>query len=111
MSQEIEHFEHRISKVEDYIKQNKFIELTQLIQQLQESLKVVRDVSFFEKQKQRIERYDKMILTYLQAKEKEYVFECGGEAAYKQNAKNIKALVTLQSYFKKESAFIEQLVN
>lgn len=51
MSQEIEHFETRIARVEDYIRQNKLAELVLLVRQLQESLNVVRDLSFFEKQK------------------------------------------------------------
>jgi hypothetical protein len=38
-------------------------------------LRVVRDLSFFEKQKQRIERFDKTIMAYVLAKEKELVFE------------------------------------
>ena len=61
MSMEIEHFENRIAKVEDYIRQNRLGDLVILVRQLQESLKVVRDLSFFEKQKQRIERFDKAI--------------------------------------------------
>lgn len=61
---------------------------------------MVRDISFFEKQKQRIERFDKMIMGYLQTKEKELVYESD---IYKQNASDIKALVSLQQYFKRET--------
>ncbi len=75
MSGEIEHFESRIAKVEDHIRHDKFEELVLLVQQIQDSLRVVRDLSFFEKQKQRIEKFDKMILGYVQAKERELLVE------------------------------------
>jgi len=36
-------------------------------------LRVVRDLTVFEKQKDRIEKFDKLILQYVQQKEKEYL--------------------------------------
>lgn len=107
MSMEIEHFENRIAKVEEYIRQNKFVELAHLIQQLQDSLKVVRDLSFFEKQKQRIERFDKMIMTYMVQKENELVFK---NDFYKRESANIRCLLGLERYFNKEKEFIENLI-
>ena len=67
----------------------------------------MRDLSFFEKQKQRIEKFDKMIQNYMQSKEKEFVFDCN---FYKQNHESIKALLFLEQYFNKESQFLEQLI-
>ncbi|CDW77287.1 UNKNOWN [Stylonychia lemnae] len=107
MSQEIEHFESRVAKVEEYIRLNKFSELVLLVQQLQESLKVVRDLSFFEKQKQRIEKFDKMIQAYAQNKEKEFIFECN---FYKQNAENIRQLILLEQYFANDNQLVEQIM-
>ena len=103
MSQEIEHFETRIAKVEEFIRHNKFHELVGLVYQLQESLRVVRDLSFFEKQKQRIERFDKTIMAYVLAKEKELVFENSSFNVLRQSAEELRGLLCLEQYFQRES--------
>eukprot|EP00347_Sterkiella_histriomuscorum_P022232 403331208 len=108
MSQEIEHFESRIAKVEEYVRLDRFNELVSLVQQLQESLKVVRDLSFFEKQKQRIEKFDKMIMNYMQVKEKELIFDT---QYYKQHQEQIGLLITLEQYFNQENQLIERLID
>jgi hypothetical protein len=68
----------------------------------------VRDLSFFEKQKQRIERFDKMILSYVSAKEHELIFE---NAYYRSNSEQIKMLLSLEQYFGNEQGLIEQLID
>lgn len=108
MSQEIEHFETRIARVEDYIRQNRLGELVTLVRQLQESLKVVRDLSFFEKQKQRIERFDKAISTYAEGKRAEVVGLPYGQ--FRTRGREIRALVALEGYFGREREFMESLV-
>lgn len=107
MSGEIEHFESRIAKVEDFIRHDKFEELVALVQQIQDSLRVVRDLSFFEKQKQRIEKFDKMIMGYVQGKERELVLET---KYYRQNASAINRLITLEAYFGREKQLIDLIV-
>ena len=66
----------------------------------------MRDLSFFEKQKQRIERFDKAIMQYLLMKERELVLECPSYHSLRQNQEQIRALITLEMYFNRGSTFI-----
>lgn len=68
------------------------MELVDSMKQVQDSLKVVRELSFFEKQRQRIDRFDKMIMSYMQSKEKEYLFDT---QAYRSKVDEIRALIKL----------------
>ncbi len=71
MASEIEHFEQRIAKALHLIQSDNLAELALLIQQLKDSLKVVRGMTGFEKQKDRVEKFEQHVLEYIQSQENE----------------------------------------
>ena len=69
MTGDIERFQERISQVEELIEADDLNALAQLLVDLKLSLELIESFSFFQKQKQRLDRYEKVIVEYTQRKE------------------------------------------
>ena len=79
MSNEIERFQERIGRVEELIRDDDLNALAWLLADLKLSLGMIESFSFFQKQKQRLDRLEKSILEYTQMKE-EQIFNRGNSA-------------------------------
>ena len=64
MSRDIERFQERIGRVEELIQDDDINALASLLVELKLSLEMIQSFSFFQKQKQRLDRYEKVILEY-----------------------------------------------
>ena len=73
MSDDIERFQERIGRVEDLIQDDDLIQLSRLLTDLKLSLEMIQNFSFFQKQKQRLDRFEGSILDYARRQE-EHVF-------------------------------------
>jgi hypothetical protein len=79
MSKEIEEFEQRVQKVDEYIRADDLVELCNLVvNQLGASLSVVKELAspdskqvFKQHQHNRLQRFEKLILTFVQYKQTE----------------------------------------
>ena len=69
MSRDIERFQERISRVEELIEMDDLNSLASLLVDLKLSLEIIQSFSFFQKQKQRLDRYEKSIVEYTRMKE------------------------------------------
>ena len=69
MSCDIERFQERIGRVEELIEEDDLISLAELLTDLKLSLEMIQSFSFFQKQKQRLDRFEGSILEYTRIKE------------------------------------------
>ena len=69
MSSDIERFQEKISRVETLIAEDDLNGLASLLVDLKLSLEMIQSFSFFQKQKQRLDRYEQLILDYTMRKE------------------------------------------
>lgn len=133
MSREIEEFEQRVQKVEEFIRNDELVMLSNLVvYQLSASMNVVRGMNkaksagntklknpdpnsqvFRQHQQSRLQRFDKLILTYVQYKQNEILIndaskltgnqkDMDPEQTYKLNTLEINSILHLFNIFNKE---------
>ena len=99
MAAEIEHFEESIGQVEELMRKDSLAELTSLMGSIQESLNMVSNLSFFDKQKQRLDRFKKGIIAYTGQKEDEMIVP---DKSFVGNPSDLRCLLLIYRHFDKE---------
>ena len=89
------------------MRRDSLVELTALMGSIQESLNMVSNLSFFDKQKQRLDRFKKGIISYATQKEDEMIV---ADKTFVGTPSELRCLLLIYRHFSKEESFLDRFI-